>query len=125
MDQPDTKPAAVSGTIILKGGDNFTVTLIDGRTHNVFIRLIPIAEMRDYVLIYDDFSKVIALATNEDVDKLKNLSEDSFYALYNRITEINDPRLDRWLRERLSAVGKFKALQPVPPSHPTLPSKIP
>jgi hypothetical protein len=109
--QPDGKPSGVPGMTVLRGGEDFEATLIDGKKHVVFIRLIPIAEMKKYLSLYDEFAEMVAFATGEEIKSLKSLTEDSLYALYKRITEINDPRLDRWLRERAAAVAKFNALQ--------------
>ena len=109
--EPTTPAAAPADMTVLRGGDDFAVKTNAGVDLTVFIRLLPVVEMKRYLALYDDFAEMCAFVVGWEIDKINTLTEDSLYALYRRITEINDPRFDRWLKQRDAAVEKFKALR--------------
>lgn len=111
-----TAPAPVSDMIVLRGGDDFSITRKDGKTQAVFVRLVPVSDMKKYLSVYDDFAEMCALVTGLSLVEVDNLTDDSLYALYARAIELNDPRFDRWMRQRAAAVEKFTALRGQKPS---------
>lgn len=95
---------------VVKGGETFTVELINGVEHDVFVRLVPIRQMGDYLSHYDDMPALIAFVIGEKVEELDKIAEDSLYALGERVRAINDPRFNRWYAERMATMKKFSVL---------------
>lgn len=106
-DQANPKPMAV-----LKGGENFTVTLADGETtEEVFVRIVPISQMDEYLARYESITALVSFVVKKDVAWLDGLADDSLYALNRKVREMNDPRFDRWVSEQRATVGnKLKSL---------------
>lgn len=96
---------------VLKGGVNFTVTTTEGKTEEVFIRLVPISQMEDYLARYESIVALCVFVVQKDIAWFDGLTEDAAFALNRRVRELNDPRFDRWVSEQAQTVGtKLKDL---------------
>ena len=111
--EPTTPPSAPvpSGMTVVNGGEKFVAVKADGGTQEVFIRLVKIREMDDYLLRYENISELVQFVTGTDADFVDSLDDDSLYELNRRVRAVNDPRFDRWVSEKAATVGtKLKDL---------------
>lgn len=100
----------LSSDTIINGRKREVVKLLDGRQEEVYVRLIPISKLAEFIDSIGSVSRVIAMATGKDDAWIDLLDPDSVFHLDEVARAMNDPQIARWAQRQRATVGKTKGM---------------
>lgn len=95
---------AGSDLILINGGTDLEVTLLDGSTETVKVRQLPIKSMESYLHSFADESKVVGLFTDKSEEWAAQLTPASHTAIMEKGEEINRPFFVAWYQRRMARI---------------------
>lgn len=105
-----SQPTELSSDTIINGRKREVVKLLDGRQEEVYVRLIPISKLAEFIDSTGNVSRVIAMATGKDEAWIDSLDPDSVFHLDEVARVMNDPQIARWALRQRATVSKTRGM---------------
>jgi hypothetical protein len=100
----------IPALVIINGAKEITVTMLDGTTETVGVRLVPLSKIGEYFDKVGDMPAFIELLTDKPAGWASLLADDSAYAIDSIGRALNDPRFVRLLGRQQEALTKLVPL---------------
>lgn len=99
-----------SPVVVANGGATINITLVNGATVELKVPVLSMRKAQEYLQKKGDPTELIKLcipgATDEWID---SLTPESFFAIDEKVREVNDPLIDAWMTRQLQVVEGMKA----------------
>lgn len=87
---------------LLRGGKDVSLITADGSAESVFVRELPVRKLSDWLAAQDDEAAMVKLVTGRDDGWVDSLDRDSFLAVVDAATELNQAFFGGLVRRRMA-----------------------
>lgn len=119
--------APIDPAVLLQRGAHVAVVAFDGKQTTVLVRLLSLAEFRDFILLIEDFSRLAEFVAGQPAGWADIIQPASVMDVVEKALDLNFSLARRWaaLRAKLHAAVGSGSLPPADPSPPSSSSSAP